>query len=156
MKHQIVFALFLGCAFATAPNGVAKPSPAPGAQSSEASSATKMRAIPFHGMIGSIDEKAKSFAIAGKETSHVLKITDKTIITKGGQPATMKDVVANEEARGAYFKMADGSMEIKTLKLGPPTEAEKAAKEARREKREAKRAAANASPSAAASGSASP
>jgi hypothetical protein len=54
-----------------------------------------------------------------KETSHSLKITDKTIITRGGQPATMKDVVSNEEVRGSYYKMPDGSMEAKIVKLGP-------------------------------------
>ena len=100
----------------------------------------KVRATPFKGIIAAVDDKAKTFTIAGKETSHSLKITDKTIITKGGQPATMKDVVSNEEVRGSYYKMPDGSMEAKIVKLGPLTEAEKAEKEARRVKREEKRA----------------
>src|SRR6267143_4145856 len=95
-------------------------------------------ATPFKGIIAAVDDKAKTFTIAGKETSHSLKITDKTIITRGGQPATMKDVVSNEEVRGSYYKMPDGSMEAKIVKLGPLTEAEKAEKEARRAKREEK------------------
>ena len=107
-----------------------------------------MRATPFKGMIAAVDDKAKTFTIAGKENSHVLKITDKTIITKGGQPATMKDVVANEEVRGSCYKMPDGSMEAKIVKLGPLTEAEKADKEARRAKREEKKAAASRAASA--------
>src|SRR3977135_108638 len=53
----------------------------------------KMRATPFKGLIAAVDDKAKTFTIAGKKNSRSLKITDKTIITKGGQPATMKDVV---------------------------------------------------------------
>src|SRR5437867_4281618 len=114
----------------------------------------KMRATPFKGMIAAVDDKAKTFTIAGKENSRVLKITDKTIITKGGQPATMKDVVANEEVRGSYYKMPDGSMEAKIVKLGPLTEAEKADKEARKAKREEKKAAI--SPAASASPSVSP
>jgi len=114
----------------------------------------KIRATPFKGMIAAVDDKAKTFTIAGKQTSHSLKITDKTIITKGGQPATMKDVVANEEVRGSYYKMPDGSMEAKIVKLGPLTEAEKAEKEARRAKREEKKAAI--SPAASASPSVSP
>ena len=97
----------------------------------------KIRATPFKGIIAAVDDKAKTFTIAGKETSHSLKITDKTIITRGGQPATMKDVVSNEEVRGSYYKMPDGSIEAKIVKLGPLTEAEK---EARRVKREEKRA----------------
>ena len=114
----------------------------------------KIRATPFKGMIAAVDDKAKTFTIAGKQTSHSLKITDKTIITKGGQPATMKDVVANEEVRGSYYKMPDGSMEAKIVKLGPLTEAEKAEKEARRAKREEKKAAI--SPAVSASPSVSP
>jgi hypothetical protein len=106
----------------------------------------KMHAIPFHGIIASLDDKARTFTIAGKENSRSLKIMDTTVITKGGQPATMKDIVANEEVRGSYYKMSDGSLEAKTVKLGPLTEAEKAEKEARKEKRDAKKA--GASPSA--------
>src|SRR4029077_3819409 len=73
-------------------------SPAPAA-----ASGGKVRATPFKGIIAAVDDKAKTFTIAGKETSHSLKITDKTIITRGGQPATMKDVVSNEEVRGSYY-----------------------------------------------------
>src|SRR6266516_3430339 len=118
-----------------------------GADASPATAATaggKMRATPFKGIIAAVDDKAKTFTIAGKENSHVLKITDKTIITKGGQPATMKDVVANEEVRGSCYKMSDGSMEAKLVKLRPLTDAEKAEREARKAKREEKKAAASA------------
>src|ERR1041385_4181349 len=99
-----------------------KGSPSPDAENSatsivDSSAGSKMRATPFRGMIASVDDKAKTFTIAGKDTSRVLKITDKTIITKAGQPATMKEVVANEEVRGSYYKMPDGSMEAKTVKL---------------------------------------
>lgn len=85
------------------------------------------RAIPFHGMISTVDQAAKTFTIAGKEKARVFKVTDKTVLTKGGAPATMKDVAANEEVRGSYLKAEDGSLEVKTAKLGPMTEAEKAA-----------------------------
>jgi hypothetical protein len=141
-----------------------KASPSPDASSSadaDASAATaaaatggKMRATPFKGIIAAVDDKAKTFTIAGKENSRVLKITDKTIITKGGQPATMKDVVANEEVRGSCYKMPDGSMEAKIVKLGALTDAEKAEREARRAKREERKAAI--SPAASASPSISP
>jgi hypothetical protein len=116
----------------------------PGAETSPPTAGAgsgKIRATPFKGMIASVDDKAKTFTIAGKEDSRELKITDKTIITKSGQPATMKDVVANEEVRGSYYKMADGSMEAKNVKLGPLTDAENAEKEARRAKRQEKKTA---------------
>ncbi len=85
------------------------------------------RAIPFHGMISTVDQAAKTFTIAGKEKARVFKVTDKTVLTKAGAPATMKEVAANDEVRGSYLKAEDGSLELKTAKLGPMTEAEKAA-----------------------------
>src|ERR1051325_7956028 len=122
-----------------------KASPTPKTSSSPAANTTsdpnKARAIPFHGMISAVDARAKTFTIAGKEHSRVFKITDKTVITKAGAPATMKDVVANEEARGSYWKVTDGTLEAKTVKLGQKTDAEKAADEKRKTKKKEKEAA---------------
>jgi 20S proteasome alpha/beta subunit len=98
-------------------------------------------------MISAVDQKAKTFTIAGKEKSRVFKITDKTVITKTGAAATMKDVVANEEVRGSYWKMTDGTLEAKSVKVGPKTDAEKAADEKRKEKKAEKSAEASPSPS---------
>ena len=168
MKHKnfLIIAAFFATVLVCLPHTQAAPKkafPSPDASSSadaDASPATaataggKMRATPFKGIIAAVDDKAKTFTIAGKENSHVLKITDKTIITKGGQPATMKDVVANEEVRGSCYKMSDGSVEAKLVKLGPLTDAEKAEREARRAKREERKAAI--SPAASASPSVSP
>jgi hypothetical protein len=132
-----------------------KASPTPKTTSSPAANTTtdpnKARAIPFHGMISAADQKAKTFTIAGKEHSRVFKITDKTVMTKAGKPATMKDVVANEEARGSYWKVTDGTLEAKTVKLGPKTDAEKAADEKAKERKKEKEAAAESSPSPSAS-----
>ena len=88
---------------------------------------TTERAVPFHGTIFAVDQQAKTFTIAGKEKSRVFKITDKTVLTKAGVAATMKDVTVNEEVRGSYWKAIDGSLEARIVKLGPITEAEKAA-----------------------------
>ena len=85
------------------------------------------KAVPFHGTISAVDQTAKNFTIAGKEKSRVFKVTDATVLTKAGAPATMKDVTANEAVRGSYLKAADGSLEAKIVKLGPMTDAEKAA-----------------------------
>jgi hypothetical protein len=97
--------------------------------------APKLHSITFHGMIVSTDERAKTFTIAGKEKSRSLKITDKTVVTKAGRPATIRDIVANEEVRGTYYKQSDGSMEARTVSLGPLTDAEIAAQQAHRQKR---------------------
>jgi len=164
MKHKnflivdAFFAILVICLPLQTADAGRKASPSPDAADSSADASPaaggKIRATPFKGMIASVDDKAKTFTIASKESSRVLKITDKTIITKGGQPATMKDVVAKEEVRGSYYKMPDGSMEAKNVKLGPLTDTEKAEKEARRAKREEKKAAT--SPAASVSPSVSP
>ena len=103
--------------------------------------ASKARAIPFHGTISAVDNRAKTFTIAGKEHSRTFRITDKTTMTKAGAPATMKDVVANEEVRGSYWKVMDGTLEAKTVKLGPKTDAEKAADEKRKMRKKEKESA---------------
>jgi hypothetical protein len=73
------------------------------------------RPFPFHGKISAVDQSAKTFNI-GAQT---FKVTDSTVITKGGKPGTMADIVANEQARGAYLKQPDGTLEAKTVKIGP-------------------------------------
>jgi hypothetical protein len=93
------------------------------------------RSIPFRGKISSVDAKAKTFSIAGKEQTRVIKITDQTKITKQGAEATMKDVVADEEVRGSYWKKEDGSLEARSVKLGPLTAEEMAKHEARMKKK---------------------
>lgn len=126
----------------------AKASPTPSATAAPmmAASPAQQRAIPYRGKIASVDPSAKTFTILGKERSRTFKITDKTTMTKAGQPATMKDVVADEEVRGSYWKMADGTLEAKTVKLGPATDAEKAALEEAKAKRAEKKAGGSSSP----------
>ena len=70
-------------------------------------------------MVSAVDQKAKTFAIAGKEKSRVFKVTAKTTVTKGGNAATMKDIAENEEVSGSYWKNPNGTLEAKNVKLGP-------------------------------------
>jgi hypothetical protein len=140
-------------------SAAAKKEPSPAVNASPSATATKgavktERGIPFHGMIASVDEKTKTFTIAGKEKSRTFKMTDKTMATKADKPATIKDVTVDEEVRGSYWKTSDGTLEAKMIKLGPLTEAEKAAEAARKAKRAEKKAtaaSASASPAATAS-----
>jgi hypothetical protein len=142
------------------PSPAPSPSASPAPRTSTSPAATKTaRAIPFRGKISAADQKAKTFTIAGKEKSRVFKVTNRTILSKAGAAATMKDVVVNEEVRGSYWKIAENDLEAKTVKLGPMTEAEKAAAAAHAKKKTPKaEASPGASPSAspAASASASP
>lgn len=165
MKHT-TYVTALCCAaavlFGMTPSpafGKKKASPSPAASASSAANASPsaspgakmVRVIPFHGMVSAVDAKAKTFTIAGKAKTRVFKISDQSVITKTGAPATMKDVVEKEEVRGSYWKEADGTLMAKTVKVGPPTEQEKAADDARKAKRAEKKAA-----KAAAAGSTSP
>ena len=139
-----------------------KASPTPKTTSSPATNTTtepnKARPIPFHGRISGVDQKAKTFTLVSKEHPRLFKITDKTTMTKAGKPATMKDVVANEEVRGSYWKVMNGTLEAKTVKLGPKTDAEKAADEKAKARKKEKESATetNAMPSASPSPSTSP
>src|ERR1700676_727425 len=110
------------------------PTPAPTAKPMTSSEAAKSgaRPFPFHGMVSAVDQNAKTFSIAGKSSSRVFKVTDKTAVTKAGKPATMADITENVEVSGSYWKAADGSLEAKAVKVGPmgkeKTKVEKAAK----------------------------
>ncbi|HYY13115.1 MAG TPA: hypothetical protein VE758_01635 [Chthoniobacterales bacterium] len=79
------------------------------------------RPLPFHEMISAVDRGAKTFTLTSKKMSRMFKITEKTVITKGAAPATVKDITANQEASGSYWKRADGTFEAKNVKLGPMT-----------------------------------
>ena len=141
-------------AFAASPTPAASPkrspttkaAPADKAAPAEKTATTKVKALPFHGTVSTVEHTAKTFTIAGKEKSRIFKVTDTTVITKGGAPATMTDIVVNEQVRGSYVKAADGSLEAKTIKVGPMTDAEKAEKPSKKTKKED--ASTSASPSA--------
>jgi hypothetical protein len=145
-----IFLLTLACSFPLHSSAATPKPSSPASDGAEeaaaAASSGKTHAVPFRGTIATFDDRTRTFTLAGKGTARSLKIADTTVITKGGNPATVKDIVTNEEVRGSYYKMSDGTMEAKTVKLGPLTEAEKAEKEARKEKREAKKAGASATP----------
>lgn len=123
----------------TAADTSASPSPAPVAEASATPVASPApeakkseRPIPFYGKIAVVNASTKEFTLATKTgTGRVLKVTEKTVLTKAGNPATFADVVKDEDVRGSYWKLPNGSLEAKSVKLGPLTEAEKAAKAAK-------------------------
>lgn len=96
-----------------------KKSSSPAASASASPTKESARPIPFHGMVSAVDQKAKTFTIAGKEVSRVFKVSERTVVTKAGQPAKMTDIVENVEVSGSYWKAADGNLEAKTVKVGP-------------------------------------
>ncbi|HYJ05817.1 MAG TPA: hypothetical protein VEX43_11825 [Chthoniobacterales bacterium] len=129
-------------AFAASPTPAASPESSPKANTTAtdqapaaATTTTKVKALPFHGTIASVEQTTKTFTIAGKEKSRIFKVTEATVIKKAGAPATFADLAANEEVRGNYVKAADGSLEARTLKVGPMTDAEKAEKRPSKKKK---------------------
>lgn len=130
MKHKILFmsgvciAAVISAPLAAfaAEKKSSSPSPSPSPSASPAAKTAgkqSTRPVPFHGMISAVDQKAKTFTIAGKEKSRVFKVTDKTVITRAGSAAAIKDIAENEEVKGSYWQNADGSLEAKTVNLGP-------------------------------------
>jgi hypothetical protein len=113
--------IFVCCNVVTAQTESAKSSSSSATPSATAAASGKQtaRPLPFHGMVSGVDQKAKTFTISGKAKSRAFKVTDKTIITKGANTATMKDISENGEISGSYWKNADGSCEAKFVKLGP-------------------------------------
>jgi hypothetical protein len=91
------------------------------ASAAPATSSTKpnLRPFPFHGMVSAVDQKNKTFTISGKGATRVFNLTDKTVVMKGAGNAKFADIAENQEASGAYWKNADGSLEAKLVKLGP-------------------------------------
>jgi hypothetical protein len=93
----------------------------PATSPSPAATKPAARPMAFRGEITAVDQTAKTFTI-GNQT---IKVTETTTITKGGNAATMTDIVQNEKARGTYLKQADGTLEAKTVKIGPKAPGEK-------------------------------
>lgn len=131
-SHFITGACIAALAFSGTLSAASKksPSPAPAASpsaSAAASPAAKApRAIPFRGTASSVEHSAKTFTIVGKETSRVFKATDKTTVTKAGAAAAFADLADNDAVTGSYWKQEDGTLELKSLKIGGKMETEKA------------------------------
>lgn len=104
-------------------------SASPAASAAASSEKPSTRPVPFHGMATAVDQKGQTFTIAGKEKSRVFKVTANTKITKAGNAASMTDIVDNAEVSGSYWKHDDGTLEAKTVKLGPVGEKKEKKKE---------------------------
>lgn len=129
-----------------APSASAATSAAPAAKTKSSSGEKAPRAIPFRGTATAVDQTAKTFTIAGKEHSRVFKVTDKTTVTKDGQPAQFSDLSDNTAVTGSYWKQDDGTLEAKSLKIGGASSAE--TKSSGKSKKSDAAAGASASPSA--------
>ena len=125
-KNTTITAAFIAALILSAPlpsNAQEKKSAS--SSTTEATQTTKSpHSIPYHGKISAVDQTARTFTIPGIERMRVFSITETTVITKDGNPATITDVAVDEDVRGSYWKRADGSLEAKSVKLGQKTEGE--------------------------------
>ena len=124
MKPKLTFSLVLiallalAVPFSATAKKKATPTPSPAASPSPTATAAAMkkpRSIPYHGKIGAVDAAAKTFTVG----SRTFRITSETTITKSGSPAGINDIVVGEEVRGSYWKHDDGSLDARSVKLGP-------------------------------------
>ena len=90
-------------------------------ESTTTSTAPAGRAIPLRGLASAVDSSAKTFTIASASSSRVFKVTNNTKVTRGSADATFADLKDGEYVTGSYWKHDDGTLEMKSLKLGGKT-----------------------------------
>jgi hypothetical protein len=57
-----------------------------------------------------------------KVGERTFKVTSTTRIMKSGQPATFDDAKVGEDVTGSYTKSDDGTLELRSLYIGPRPE----------------------------------
>ena len=88
----------------------------------------KIKTLPFHGKIASVDKDKKTFTLEAKKgEGRTFTIGDSAKMMKGDSTdaATWDDLKVGEEVRGSYTKSDAGAMEVAKLKVGAKTEVKK-------------------------------
>ena len=99
--------------------------------SAQTTTATKVKKIPFHGTLQSVDASAGTVTLASKKepAGRVFHVQSDTKITDGsGNPTTLSSAVAGEDVGGSYTKDASGNMNLNSLRLGAKSGSKEAAK----------------------------
>src|ERR1700761_3393875 len=85
----------------------------------QAAADTKVKKIPFHGKLTSVDTSAQTITLVGKTSTRVFHVTPDTKITDGaGATSTLSAAVAGEDVGGSYSKDAAGTLTLFSLRLG--------------------------------------
>lgn len=88
----------------------------------------KVKKIPFHGKLQSVDTTAQTVTLESKKGPRVFHVTPDTKITDGaGNPTTLVSAVVGEDTGGSYTKDASGNMMLNSLRLGAKTGSKEAA-----------------------------
>ncbi len=91
---------------------------------------TKVKKIPFHGTLQSVDASAGTVTLASKKepAGRVFHVqSDTKIIDGAGNPTTLASAVVGEAVSGSYSKDASGNMNLNSLRLGAKTGSKAAA-----------------------------
>lgn len=112
-KLPILIGLFLVGAALSLPQSFAKEKESPTPEASASAGMKKLRALPFHGRIASVDASAKTFTV-GKRT---FKVVAETKITKDGAEASISDLSEGAMVGGSFRKTEGGTLEAKTVNI---------------------------------------
>jgi hypothetical protein len=89
------------------------PAAAP-AQTTPAPVKPKKQGSVFRGTVSAVDTNAMTLTVE----TRTFDITSETKITKGGEPATLSDIVTGDKVTGAYKKSEDGKLDATTIRDG--------------------------------------
>jgi hypothetical protein len=97
----------------------------------QATTETKVKKIPFHGKLESVDTAANTITLSSKKGGRVFHLTPETKITDGaGNPSTLSAAVVGEDVGGSYTKDAAGTMNLNSVRFGAKAGSKAAATEA--------------------------
>ena len=71
------------------------------------------KAYPFHGTVASVDKKAMTFTIEGKDKPRVIGLGSRSILEKDGKPATLSLVAASDHVQGRVEKSGEDEVVVK-------------------------------------------
>jgi hypothetical protein len=93
---------------------------------------------PFHGTVVSVDKKAMTFTVEGKDKPRVIGLGSHSILEKDGKPATLSLIAAGDHVQGRVAKSGEDEVVVKAS-IGVKTAA-KAGGDEPKPKKKAKKA----------------
>jgi hypothetical protein len=76
------------------------------------------KALPFVGVVGSVDLGARSFTLNGKAKERLFKVTDKTEILMDGKPVGLSAMTVGAKVQGSAVKH-ETEWEARKVTIGP-------------------------------------
>lgn len=95
------------------------------------------KAYPFHGTVASVDKKAMTITLEGKDKTRVISLGSRSLFEKDGKPATLGQLAVGDHFRGRLEKQGDQEILLKGT-FGPAPE--KMAGEAKPKKKKSEKA----------------